>query len=275
MWVTNPRQGLEKPVNWRHKPKSEKELRALIAPVKAIVEWIRSRGALLIGVGILKGGAGKSTSALYIALYCARVLGLRVAIVDTDNNSQSLANWFAVHKALGDAIPFDLYEHPVTGKDVITLDKRVKKLRPHYDVIIVDLGGGDKETFTDLCQEGDILLMPSAPSGWETVRIQATLQTAARAARLNIGGLAVYNFFVKCDFRTTLPMEQREAMAVDLSGQDEDFIMPPFLHPYFDVSNAPHHIRSWEEVPKVTDLDEWGLLIRHAMVGVMQVEAAV
>jgi cellulose biosynthesis protein BcsQ len=261
-------------VNWRHKPESDKELRALVAPAKQIVEWIKSRRGLLIGVGILKGGTGKSTSVLYIALYFARVLGLRVAVIDTDDNSQSLTNWVTLHKALGESIPFDLHEHPVKGKNVITLEKRVKNLHPDYDVIIVDLGGGDKETFTDLCQEGDLLLMPSAPSGWETVRIQATLQTAARAARLNLHGLAVYNFFVKCNFQTTLAEEEREAMAYDRSAQDEDFIQPPFLHPYFDVSSAPHHIRSWHTAPKVTDLEEWGSLIRHAMVGVMAEEDA-
>lgn len=260
-------------MNYRHKP-SDKELAKLVAPSKQIVKWIKGRRGLIISVGILKGGTGKSTSALYIALYLARVLGLRVAVIDTDDNSQSISNWYAMHKAMGDAIPFDVYEHQVGGKDAITLEKRIKQLRGDYDVLIVDLGGGDKETFTDACQDGDLLFMPSAPSGWETVRIQATLRTAVRAARLNLDGLAVYNFFVKCDFRTTLAEEQRAAQSVDLSEHDEDFVLPPFLHPYFDISNAPHHIRSWDAVPKITDLEEWGLLIRHAMVGVMAEEAA-
>jgi cellulose biosynthesis protein BcsQ len=260
--------------NWRHKPKTEKELNRLMASVPAIMKWVKTRRGLIIGVGILKGGTGKSTSSFYLALYFSLVLGLDVVVVDTDDNSQSLTRVVAQHKALGHKIPFTLVEHPLKGKNVITLEKRLKDLRGKHDVIIVDLGGGDKETFTDLCQDGQLLLMPSAPSGWESDRIQATLQTASRAARLNLEGLAVYNFFVKCDFKTTLAEEEREAVLVDLSDVDPDFIMPPFLHPYFDISNAPHHIRSWTVMPRRKHLEEWGLLVRHALKAVIEEDEA-
>lgn len=260
--------------NWRQKPETERALMRLMASGQSIIKWVKSRRGLVVGVGILKGGAGKSTSSLYLALYFALVLNLDVVIVDTDDNSQSLTRWYAQHKALGHKIPFTLVEHPVKGKDAITLEKRLKDLKGKHDVIIVDLGGGDKETFTDLCQDGHLLLMPSAPSGWETDRIQATLHTASRAARLNLEGLAVYNFFVKCDFKTTLAEEEREAVMVDLSEDDPDFIMPPFLHPYFDISNAPHHIRSWNTMPKRRELEEWGLLIRHALKAIIEEDEA-
>lgn len=260
--------------NWRHKPQTEKELNQLVAPVKQIIRWLKTRRGFVIGVGILKGGTGKSTTALYLALYFAIVLGLDVAVVDTDDNSQSISRWYAMHTALGDKIPFTLIEHPVKGKDAISLKKRLKSLHGQFDVIIVDLGGGDKETFIDLCELARLLLMPSAPSGWETDRVQATLQTAASAARINLDGLDVYNFFVKGDFTTTLAEEEREAMAVDLGEDDEDFVQPPFLHPYFDISKAPHHIRSWNVMPKRGDLDEWGLLIRHAMKGIIEEDEA-
>ncbi|MFE0490200.1 ParA family protein [Streptomyces griseoaurantiacus] len=260
--------------NWRQKPESDKELWSLMAPVAGIVKWVKSRRGLVVGVGILKGGTGKSTSVLYLALYFARVLNLRVAVVDTDDNSQSISRWVATHTALGNNVPFELIVHPTKGADAIPLKKRLKSLKGQYDVVVVDLGGGDKETFIDLCAEARLLLMPSAPSGWETDRIQATLQTAARAAVLNPEGLDVYNFFVKCDFNSTLPEEEREAMAIDLSEEDEDFVPPPFLHPYFDISKAPHHIRSWNVMPRRSELEEWGLLVRHAMKGIIEEDAA-
>lgn len=260
--------------NWRHKPDGEKELMQLVAPVKQVIRWLKTRRGFIIGVGILKGGTGKSTTVLYLALYFAVVLDLDVAVVDTDDNSQSISRWHAMHEALGDRIPFTLIEHPTKGKGSITLKKRLNGLRDKHDVVIVDLGGGDKETFIDLCEQARLLLMPSAPSGWETDRIQATLQTAASAARINVEGLDVYNFFVKCDFSTTLPEEEREAMAVDLSEVDEDFVQPPFLHAYFDISKAPHHIRSWNVMPKRNELDEWGLLVRHALKGIIEEEEA-
>jgi chromosome partitioning protein len=260
--------------NWRHKPKDERELLKLMAPVKAIVRWIKSRRGFVIGVGILKGGTGKSTTALYLALYFAIVLDLDVAVVDTDDNSQSLSRWVATHEAIGNKIPFTLIQHPARGADAISLKKRLRSLEGKHDVVIVDLGGGDKETFIELCARARLLLMPSAPSGWETDRIQATLQTAASAAVLNAEGLDVYNFFVKGDFSTTLCDEEREAMSVDLIDEDEDFVLPPFLDPYFDISKAPHHVRSWTVMPKRGDLEEWGQLIRHAMLGIIEEDAA-
>ncbi|MET7363282.1 ParA family protein [Streptomyces sp. NPDC005562] len=259
--------------NWRHKP-DEKGLRRLVAPTKSVAKWLKTRKDFVIGVGVLKGGTGKSTTALYLALYFALVLNLDVVIVDTDDNSQSISRWVLQHEALGHTIPFKVIVHPRTGADAISLKKRLKSLEGKHDVVIVDLGGGDKETFIDLCARARLLLMPSAPSGWETDRIQATLQTAASAAVLNTEGIAVYNFFTKCDFGTTLAEEEREAMAVDLSDEDEDFVPPPFLHPYFDVSKAPHHVRSWTVMPKRSDLDEWGLLVRHAMLGIIEEEEA-
>jgi cellulose biosynthesis protein BcsQ len=255
--------------NWRHKPKNERDLYKLMVRPDEVVKWVKTRRGFVIGVGILKGGTGKSTTALYLALYFSVVLGLKVAVVDTDNNSQSLARWVTTHLALGHDVPFTLVKHPTVGADTISLKKRMRSLK-EYDVVIVDLGGGDKETFIELCAVARLLFMPSAPSGWETDRIQATLQTAASAAVLNEEGLDVYNFFVKGDFATTLCDEEREAMAVDLSDEDEDFVMPPFLHPYFDISKAPHHQRSWTVMPKRGDLDEWGLLIRHAMQGIIE-----
>jgi cellulose biosynthesis protein BcsQ len=255
--------------NWRHKPETERDLLKLMAPVKSVVRWIKARKGFVVGVGILKGGTGKSTTTLYLALYFSVVLNLNVAVVDTDNNSQSLARWVTTHLALGHKVPFTLVKHPTAGADAISLKKRMRTLT-EYDVVIVDLGGGDKETFIELCATARLLLMPSAPSGWETDRIQATLQTAASAAVLNEEGIDVYNFFVKGDFATTLCDEEREAMAVDLSEEDEDFVMPPFLHPYFDISKAPHHQRSWTVMPKRADLEEWGLLARHAMQGIIE-----
>lgn len=251
----------------------ERELAQLMAPVKVIVKWIKTRRGFVIGVGILKGGTGKSTSVLYLALYFSLVLNLDVAVIDTDDNSQSVGNWCRLHEGLGEKIPFTLVEHDVK-KESPSLGKRIKELRAQHDVVLVDLGGGDKETFQDLCEHGQLLFMPSAPSGWETSRLQATVRTAAKAARLNDEVLAVYHFFLKCNFRTSLPEEERTALETDLSHIDDEWIPVPMVHPYFDVSGAPHYTRSWNTTPKRRELEEFGLLVRHAMLGVMEEEEA-
>lgn len=248
-----------------------RDLKGMLAPVPQIIRWIKARtGALIVGVGMLKGGTGKSTSVLYLALWFARVLNLKVCVVDTDTNSQSLANWYAKHEALGSTPPFAIVEHDVSDRRTPTLKKRIKELAPLYDVVLVDLGGGDKEAFVDLCEFGHLLFVPAAPSGWETSRVQPTLQTAASAARLNVEGLIVYMILVACDFNTSLPREQRAALEVDLSEIDDDFVPVPLPHPYVDVSDAVHYPRSWESIPKLGDLEEFSLLMRYAMVAVME-----
>ncbi|MGW9067895.1 ParA family protein [Streptomyces yangpuensis] len=261
-------------MNKKHLPQTTRELRCLMASIEAIKQWIKERHTLVVGCGVLKGGTGKSTTILYLALWFAWSLGLKVGVIDTDNNSQSLGNWCRAHAALGEKIPFELIEHNPKDPNGPTLEKRIKQLRGSFDVLLVDLGGGDRETFTDFCILGDLLLMPSAPSGWETSRIQATLQTAARAARLNEHGLTVYMFFVKCNFQTTLPEEQRAVLETDLSEIDEDFIPVPLVHPYFDISGTPHYVRSHEVIPRRSQLHEFGELMRHAMVEIMKVEEA-
>ncbi|WP_406485747.1 hypothetical protein [Streptomyces phaeochromogenes] len=45
--------------------------------------------AFVIVVGMLKGGTGKTTSAWFIALYYAVVLGLPTLLLDADATSQS------------------------------------------------------------------------------------------------------------------------------------------------------------------------------------------
>lgn len=251
-------------MNKKHLPTS-RDMRRLVLGLPQIEEvLIALQQALVIGVGILKGGTGKSTSTLYMALWFAIVMRKRVCVLDTDSNSQSLSNWCAMHEAMGETIPFALVEHSVTDRKGPSLGQRLAKLRTEYDVVLVDIGGGDKEAYVDLCEYANLLLIPVAPSGWETSRLQASLETAQKAARLNDMGLHVYVMMIKCNFTTTLPEEARAVLESPADGM----IPPPMMHPYFDVSGAPQYVRSWTETPKIRDLEEFGQVIRHAMTAI-------
>jgi chromosome partitioning protein len=57
---------------------------------------------------MLKGGTGKTTSAWFIALYYAVVLGLPTLLLDADATSQSAYDWFKVAQAAGFEIPENL-----------------------------------------------------------------------------------------------------------------------------------------------------------------------
>lgn len=217
--------------------------------------------ALTIAVGMLKGGTAKSTSVIYLALWWS-VMGAKVCVVDTDTNSQSLWNWFKIRQALDEPVPFTLIRHH-PGDDIgLEIDARSKE----YDVVLVDLGGGDKEMFMDVCKRATLLLIPVAPSGFEISRLRATFHAAENAAldRTTDEDLSVYVLLVKCPPRSTLAREQRETL---LNPGDGDPY--PVLPEEAQISNAVHYPRAWEETPKVTQLEEYGRMMRHALEGMI------
>lgn len=231
---------------------------------------IRALGCLIIGVGMLKGGTGKTTSTIYLALYLAVVLGLRVCVVDTDDNSQTVDNWYKARERKNppEDVPFDLVTYDPKDEDGPDFDDVLDELSELYDVILVDVGGAGKETYWELSKTAHMLLLPMAPSGYETTRMPATLKQASRGGKQNTNRFKVFVVLVKCDNRTTLPEEQQDALegalealeatqqlrvAVDLVGED------------FNISGATHYPRSWDSTPKRADLEEYGVLFRYMM----------
>lgn len=87
--------------------------------------------AKVLAVGGPKGGVGKTTVALNIATYAARLLDLRVILTDADPNRSSLD----AAMAAGDAMPFDVAE----GLDHEALVELHRTRR--HDLAVIDLPG--------------------------------------------------------------------------------------------------------------------------------------
>ncbi|MEE1763399.1 hypothetical protein [Streptomyces sp. SP18BB07] len=85
-----------------------------------------------------QGGTGKTTSAWFIALYYAVVLGLPTLLLDTDATSKSAWDWFKVAQAEDFEIPENLVVEWYPFDDIAEC---VRAKRAEFGAIVVDAGG--------------------------------------------------------------------------------------------------------------------------------------
>lgn len=190
--------------------------------------------SLALVVGMLKGGTGKTTSAVFIALWYA-LQGRRVIVLDGDQTSQSAYDWARLARAAGVPLPFEVIRFPFVD-DVAA---EIARLRDEYDVIVIDAGGGSSHYLEEACAAADVLLMPLSPTGADARRVAATLVSAERAAARNPGGLLAYVTLVKADNRTSQPRRWRQQL------QDDG-------HPLTDtaISNLVHYSDAYGTCPE-------------------------
>ncbi|MCX4799545.1 ParA family protein [Streptomyces sp. NBC_01242] len=245
-----------------------KKLMALVASREDILLWVDQNGCLVIGIGVLKGGTGKTTSTIFLALYLAIVLGLTVAVIDTDDNSQTVDNWYRIRELRDEVVPFDLVSYDPKDEDGPDLDDVIEELKETYQVVIVDSGGAGKETYWEMCRAANLVILPVAPSGYEISRIKASLRQAAKGTKAN-PGLLVSVFLVKCSRNNTLADEQRPVLEVIVGGEDPAKVNASLVPEEFQISGSTDYPRSWEKTPKRAHLDEFGMLLRHLMKGLV------
>lgn len=108
-----------------------------------------------IGITNLKGGVGKTTLSINLAV-CLAHGGYKVCIVDTDTNQTSF-KWFGVRDE-------NLPQVLVLGAtDTKALNKAVDKLHENYDVIIIDGTPSLSEMTTRIILASDLLIIPVRP----------------------------------------------------------------------------------------------------------------
>lgn len=132
---------------------------------------------LVITLGNLKGGVGKTTSAFFLAAYFARVHELRVLVIDADPLSQTGYSW---HRRLVRAevdIPFTLIAFPSRHVGDCIADNAAD-----YDVVIVDAGGESADIFKAAIPATDELVLLTSVSPSEVKRVPSTYRAAEEAA---------------------------------------------------------------------------------------------
>ena len=116
-----------------------------------------------IVIASLKGGVGKSTSAVYLAAAAAERGHEPVVLVDADRQASS-AVW--------------LEERPIEGVEVVEApsERTLKRAMAKNDgVTVVDTPPGDERLSHSAIAEADTVVIPTRAGGVEFARVAATL----------------------------------------------------------------------------------------------------
>lgn len=123
-----------------------------------------------IVVGNLKGGAGKTTTAVHLAIYLALRYGLPVLLVDCDPLSQSALDW----QAMAGGLP---------GVTVVTWRDFSYSMAETHAFVVFDTGGESETIYATVLGMADLALVTCAPFRAELRRLPATYSVVADVAR--------------------------------------------------------------------------------------------
>ena len=116
-------------------------------------------------VGNMKGGVGKSTSAVYLA--CGLARSGRTLLVDADPQGSVLA-W---SEEAGVSFPATVIAWPVRD-----LGRRLEQVAGDYEHLVVDTGPAQEQLLRQALAATDHLLVPAAPSLMDVRELGRVLQ---------------------------------------------------------------------------------------------------
>jgi chromosome partitioning protein len=144
---------------------------------------------MILTLGHTKGGVGKSTLALNIAIECLRS-GVDTLIVDGDPKQTSISKAIGIRAEAGSvpAVPCIVLD------DARALRHQIGLLKSKYQNIVIDAGGKDSNALRAALTVTDTLLLPIGPESVEVWAIDDILQLVDEARSVNdLRVLAVLN----------------------------------------------------------------------------------
>lgn len=113
---------------------------------------------MIITIGSLKGGVGKSTTAVNTAVELVRQ-GKRVALVDADPNTSTSVTWAQDREGRSpDLAPVMCVQRRGNLRNTL------RDMRQSYEIVIVDVGGYDSQEMRTAATASDLLVVPMTPS---------------------------------------------------------------------------------------------------------------
>jgi chromosome partitioning protein len=194
-----------------------------------------------VAVGNQKGGTGKSTTAVLVALGLT-LGGGRTLLVDADPVQQSAERWAA---DAGDDWPARCTVVAWSGR---SLAKRVADLAGDYDHVVIDTGAKGSTELRQSCLVTDTLIIPSSPSEMDLLELPLVLEVAAEVDSIHPVAPAV--LFTRVRAGTRSITEARAAL--DQLG------LPTFAT---QIRLREHFALLRGTVPSVAGLAEYGDLV--------------
>jgi len=141
---------------------------------------------MILVVGGIKGGVGKSTLASNLAVLAARD-GQDVLLVDGDSQETTMT-WAAARGDRETVSTDRVTTVALVGKGV---RDELRRLKPKYETIIIDAGARDTTTQRSALTVADTVLLPFAPRGPDLWTIDAAVELVGEIRAVNEGLRAV------------------------------------------------------------------------------------
>lgn len=143
---------------------------------------------MIIVVGGIKGGSGKTTVATNLAVLCAQAHD--VLLVDADDQETATDFTILRNETLPEGAGYTSIK--LTGPAVRT---EIQRLTPKYDTIIIDTGGRDTTSQRAALSVAHLLLVPFVPRSFDlwTLEKVATLVDEMRAANPHLKAFVFIN----------------------------------------------------------------------------------
>jgi chromosome partitioning protein len=170
---------------------------------KYVFHQIRQKLPMILSITSLKGGTGKSTLSINLAV-CFAHMGYRVAIIDTDTNA-SAVHWSGLRAE-------DLPPVTVFGiTEANALQKNIAKIGSDYDIILIDGRPSLSKLVSTIILLGDLVLIPVKPSGLDIWATEKFLEQYEQARVLK-QGVAAYFVLNEFDEKMNLNKDSKDAL---------------------------------------------------------------
>jgi len=145
--------------------------------IKALKRWLGEH--MIICVGGIKGGSGKSITAVNLTAMRSISKNKRVLLIDADEQGTA-ADWVEHRESLGVKTPWTTIRLKAGA-----VRTEVLKLMNSYDDIIIDCGGRDTSSLRAALTISDKFIVPFQPKSFDIWTVHRVAELALEANNIN------------------------------------------------------------------------------------------